>query len=197
MAAAAAALPALAAGKDMSGVIRSVVTAMEKPIYSNLETTTVTHVAQNGDVIVRTRTKGWTVPLGLPVLAVGAAAFWEIGLAFSKAFGIGKGGPAADFATADLLMVSPVLWAFDEAGNAVGNYVGTTITGEVNKFWDWLDGSGRTHSDPPPAAVKTVAMPPTGMAAINQFLQHGVGALSAPMAQVVPKILNTMLNPKT
>lgn len=90
MAAPVAATAAVAAGKaaaaDAAGVVRAVLNALEKPIYSDVVSQTVTHVAKNGDVIVRTTTKGWTIPLGVPVLIVGSIMVWEVGLALAKAW---------------------------------------------------------------------------------------------------------------
>jgi len=180
MAAPAAAVAATkSVGAEAAGVIRSVLNALDKPIWTNVRTETVTHVAENGDVIVRTRTHGWTVPLGLVVAGIAAALLWEVGQMFATA--VNKSGAAIpNFLTGATL-------AFGELGNTIGLSSGPGLA------WDYLDGRGAVNQGPPSGTVKTVTMPGSAMAAWNQLLANAIGTISVPVSTAAPTLLSKLL----
>ena len=146
---AAAAPAALAAAKigaqETAGVIRSLLNALEKPLYSDAKTTTTTSVKKNGDVVVRTHTKGFTVSTGLFLGGLGLVALWEIAMGW-----LGNGGGSSDgeeggaqtTQNLGILTLNPGLWA----------------VGEVESLF--------AHSP------QTLSIPPTAMSALNQTLLH-------------------------
>lgn len=163
---AAAALPAavaLEAAKQSEGVFREFMAAMSRPIYSNLRVTTRswTEEDKNGKLhsLTETKTKGWTIPLGLVLGSLVVIALWEASLAAAQAFN-------SAIKTADQILSAPIILAQDVNGAFVGILTQGAQAGQA--LWDWLDGTGASHSGAPPSAIKQVAMPATGMAAFSQ-----------------------------
>ena len=163
-------IAAKSAGAETAGAIRSIIAALDKPIYSDLKTTTVTHTTRSGDVVVRTSSKGWTIPLGLPVLVVGAVGAWEVGLALAKAFGVANGGNASDFQlAADIL--DPAMF----------------LPLQIPEWIAGLLGAGK-------GAPATVSVPPTFMGSLSLTAQQmlvaptlGLQALNSLIASLTPK----------
>jgi len=88
---AAAALPVVAGAADQAidvakETLQSVRAFMEKPLFSNASTMTVTHKAKNGDIITRTTNRGWTVSNGMVLGAAAVLAAWEVFVMVCQAF---------------------------------------------------------------------------------------------------------------
>ena len=178
----AAVVASKAVAGEASSVVRAVLSALEKPIYSNLNTTMVTHVARNGDVVVRTRTKGWTIPLGLAIGVLGATLVWEVGKDVSQAFGKNS------ILSASGALSAPNLVAFGlEAESGALPYV--ALYSAAAQAWDWLDGAGATHKDPPSTTIKVVPMPATAMAGLDGLLATALGGATGPLSAVVPRLV--------
>lgn len=191
-----------AVGAEAAGIVRSVVNALEKPIYSNLETTTVTHLAENGDVTVRTKTKGWTIPLGIPVLIVGSVAVWEaanfVAQGLSKAAGVvtDVSQGAMNLATWPLVVVNlaqgaPV-WAWNEAQgawNAAEGFVAKA--GQI--FGVFPASSPAVQSLPKGVAV--YARPPTAMASVSNLIQNLLDPIAATAGAYGPKVVSLIAPP--
>lgn len=181
----AAAIPALtSAAKTLAdegaSVARAIIAAMEKPIYSDLQTQTVTHVAKNGDIIVRTTTKGWTIPLGVPVLFIGAIAAWEIGLALANAF---KQAGNLVPTVADAL--NPANWIAYAIAGPGGFLLGSAIQNLI---------SGASGGSAPSSAPQTVNLPPSFMAHLSFLGQQLLTPGTAIGQQVLKKVLGSVPN---
>lgn len=189
----AGAIPAaVLASRETAGFIRSIAEAMNKPLYSDLDVTTTTRVNKKGVVVSHTKTKGYTISHGMVYMAIGGVVVWEVGQSFAKALGGKFGVVVKDSAE---FLASPVLFAFTVEGTMVAagiNQLAADGTGVVQTFWNWLDGSGTRSSSPPPSTSKVIAMPPTGMAALDSIFQNGLGAIATPMATAIPNLLNKL-----
>ncbi len=151
---------ASAAANASAGLIRSIVAALERPIYSDASTIVRTWVEmdRNGKAhtLTETRTKGWTVPLGLPVLALGVAAAWEVGCTFAAAWEKQGGGSPNPQTNPLLALLDPTSWLVSEV------------------------------FDPSTGTTKKASVPPSAMGTWNALLanflspaQTGAGVLSA------------------
>ena len=174
---AAAALPALAgakAGADWSaGVIRTIIDGLYRPFYSYAETITVTHQARNGDVIVKTKTKGWTITVGFILGGLTLLAIWEFLMGWLQAGGPNGEGSSNPAENLGLLTLNPALWG-------------------VGEVFSLLKGSSQS-----------IGIPPTAMSAINETVkqamlpvlaaaQTGGGTLAGTIQEAVAKAMAQM-----
>jgi len=190
MAAPAAAITAAKSiGGETGGIIRTVLNAMEKPIYSNVSTETVTHVADNGDVVVRTRVKGWTIPLGLPVLVIGSVAAWEVGNFIAQGLS-GKAGGTVQLVT-DILV--PGAWIVS-AATAIPGLVASGQA-DVQAIASWLAGAkGKTVAEAgaPPPGANVYVKPPTAMASMSNLVQSIVDPIAATGNTLAGKLITSI-----
>ena len=153
---AAAALPVVATAVDQTvdvakEALNTVRAFMEKPLFSNASTMTVTHKAKNGDIITRTTNRGWTVSNGMALGVAAILSLWEAVVMICQAFQTAEN---------------------DFSQNAIG-LLGLTLAGPpgwieaevVSQFLKDSNGNPQTVS---------VSVPPSLFAAINQI---GVQAL--------------------
>jgi hypothetical protein len=190
-----------AAGKavasEAAGVIKGVINALEKPIWSNVETTTVTHVAQNGDVITRTRTKGFTIPLGVPVLVVGSIMAWEVG----NFIGQGLAKVAGVVPNINDLM-NPSNWGGTIVSSAQGqlnniaNAAGSTGLGPLSGAW--LAQQAISYFSPGkapsslPAGQWAYARPSSAMASLSNLVQNFVDPIAATAGSYGPSLIKAL-----
>lgn len=179
-----------------SSAFQAVLQALEKPIYADTRTTVVTHRAGNGDVITRTHTKGWTIPLGLVLGTAALVCVYEVGLWVAK--GLSKIEGAIPNPAAIIAGITGTAW--DSTGNliAIGGLFGPL--GDVAEtgglVWSWLTGTsapGTSSASPPPETAKVVTMPASGMGALSQLVQYTVGSVSTPLSVMAPKFLAHMV----
>lgn len=164
---------------ESAGVIRSIITALEKPIWSNVETIVVTHVAENGDIITRTRTKGLTIPLGVPVLIVGSVVLWEVG----KDIAAGLSSIPGAVATAASLL-NPTTWAIAPLLNQQTD-VRLIDFFSGGKFSQALAGQALSKDG---AATLTYTRSPTAMASISNLVQNMIDPVATIVGQVGPVV---------
>lgn len=165
-----------------SAVGESFISAMKNPIYSNIRTE---HWVEKGREI--TRTRGGTVPLGLPVGILAALAVWEaanyIGQGLAKAAGIVT--PIAE-------IMSPITWPI-----AAAEYLGPVYLQDVQNLETWLGtnrGSSIGAATPPPvASTGTTATiytkPPTAMASLANFTGSVLDPLAAALNFIGPQMV--------
>lgn len=164
---AAAAAPALISAarggaSEVAGVVKTIIAALEKPIYSDVTTTTVTHVTKKGDVVVTTKVKGWTIPLGLPVLVVGGIALWEIGMAAAQAL-----QKVENTVTGAIDQLNPANWF---------GWIKDDVTGSLKPA--------------PSGTTPSVTLPPGFMAHLSFVGQQALTPLSMGMNNLVGKLAN-------
>lgn len=200
---AAAALPVVApvadiAVKQLGQLSHDFMAWASKPFYQNTRTTTRTWTERdkNGKdhYLSETKTRGFSISNGMVFGVLVVFVAWEVGLAFAKAWGSLTG---AVINGAEDLMNLPQTIALD-AQNAVVGFVSAVANAEnsaAQTVWDWLDGSGGSHSSPPPTAVKTATMPPTAMTALSQLFIGASSPLVAGAQNIGTKITAAIQNP--
>lgn len=187
-----AAQTAKTAGAEAAGILKSVINALEKPIYSNLKVDTATWQSNDktGTVHTTVHTHGWTIPLGVPVLVVGSIALWEVGNFIAQ--GLAKvAGVVPDIA----LAMSPASWVI-EGANIVATDISaatnpTLLTNLANYL---LNNKGKTTAaaDPPPAGVAVYTRPPTAMASLSNLVQNFVDPIAATAGSYGPKLVGAL-----
>jgi hypothetical protein len=180
--------------QEAAGVVRQILIALEKPIYCDQMTTTVTRPQLNkkgeptGAIVTTVHTKGWTIPLGLPVLIVGSIAAWEIGVAVAQ--GLSKVEGAVIGVVDQLNPANWVKWVSDHPfgilgdsiSSALGSLAPVTVGGIVQ-----IPGSDGTTTAP-----ATILVPPSFMAALSAL---GVSAM-IPGSLAMQKLIG-MVPPST
>ncbi len=183
MAAPVAALSAIDAVQGASaqtgGAIAYLMKALNHPVYEDTRTVvrTWTEVDKKGKVhtLTETKTKGWTVSVGLLFGGGLLLMLWEVGLSVSKAVNsLLPGGSTNTGQDALDILFAPEVIAYDAASNVAG-----WIQSGTNKLWSWVnDGGAPTHSGPPPNTARTATVPATAMAAINETVRQLFGPVA-------------------
>jgi hypothetical protein len=146
--AAAAPIMTAAAGAKMTadasaGIIRQFMNAMGHPLFSNATTTTVTHIARNGDVVVRTREHGWNLTVGMVLGGLLIMAIWEF-FAGGMIGGLGQVG--------------------EEVPGGLGSLFNETSLFLNAAKWPQQDIQSLFHGSP-----QTISVPPSFLASLNQI----------------------------
>ncbi len=156
------------------GLIQGFISAMNKPIYSDLRVDVTTHTTQKGYTVTSTHTKGWNITTGLVIGGLLGVTIYELGLDFAKAVAsAGPGGSAAAVNLGALITLNPTLWAIGQLIDAGGNAV--------------KDKNGQPV---------TYQKPPTAMAALNQVINNLLGP-GVTGSQAASNWLMGMLGAKT
>jgi len=153
---AAAALPVVATAVDQTvdvakEALNTVRAFMEKPLFSNASTMTVTHKAKNGDIITRTTNRGWTVSNGMALGVAAILSLWEAVVMVCQAFQTAEN----DFSQNAVGLL----------GLALAGPAGWEVAQVVSPFLKDLDGNPLTLP---------VHVPPSLFSTINQIGVQGL-----------------------
>jgi len=152
------------AGDLSAGAWRTLVTALQHPLYSNSTVQTVTHRARNGDIVERTRTTGYSITTGMVLGVVALMAIWEIGMNWTTANA--EGGSSPIMTVLDIM--NPTLWVAQEVASL-------------------FKGSPQQISVPPTAMAAIEQTVIQALLPVLATAQQGGGTLAATIGEALQK----------